>query len=248
MVWHHLSSFNMKKIFCCLTITLTLMVSSVKTAHAGLVDTFTSPVTTPAIFMFLGGSILTYAVYQEKGSYTDKVEADINNDKPMKRYSHYGDLLGQLAPNLVFATGELLFGNNGRAIHMFDATIGASMLTLILKYTVRENRPDRSDRLSFPSGHTATAFAFASVVGTHYRWPIALPAYMIAAGVGFSRVNDKKHHIHDVIAGMTIGMSYGYGTYYLNRIDYSIADNDDGVKFFPVYSSDKVGLMASYKF
>lgn len=176
----------------------------------------------------------------------DQVENDINEDKPLQGSSHYGDLLGQLIPNIAYAVGHWAFGSNEFANHMFDATLHAGLMTLILKYSVRERRPNNADRLSFPSGHTATAFAFASVVGIHHDFRWGALAYAIASFIGLSRVNDKDHHVHDVLAGATIGMSYGYGTYFLKSSGSSIASN---LNIFPIIGKhNETGIALSYVF
>ena len=48
-------------------------------------------------------------------------------------------------------------------------TVGA---TYILKYAVREERPDHSNRHSFPSGHTSTTFATATFLQRRYGWKL----------------------------------------------------------------------------
>jgi len=66
---------------------------------------------------------------------------------------------------------------------------------------------------SFPSGHAATSFAFASVIAHRYPhnpW-IKWGAYGLAAGVSFARVGGKKHFASDILVGGTIG--YVTGTY-----------------------------------
>lgn len=61
---------------------------------------------------------------------------------------------------------------------------------------------------SFPSGHTASAFAFA--VGAGRKLPVALPILLPAAGVvGYSRVHTGVHYPSDVLAGALIGVSCG---------------------------------------
>lgn len=42
--------------------------------------------------------------------------------------------------------------------------------TYVLKRIVKKQRPDRSNNLSFPSGHTATAFQGASFIARRYGW------------------------------------------------------------------------------
>ncbi len=64
-------------------------------------------------------------------------------------------------------------------------------ITTGLKYVIKKTRPDGSNRRSFPSTHTATAFAGATSLsteyGTNYPW-VPYAAYSVAAGVGALRV------------------------------------------------------------
>jgi undecaprenyl-diphosphatase len=61
---------------------------------------------------------------------------------------------------------------------------------------------------SFPSGHTASAFAFASGVG-HVLPREALPLYVLATVVAYSRVHTGVHFPADVVAGSVIGSALG---------------------------------------
>ncbi len=87
------------------------------------------------------------------------------------------------------------------------ATAGA---TLILKYAVKERRPDGSNMHSFPSGHTAVTFATAAFLQRRYGWAFGAPAYALATYVGWGRVFSKKHHWWDVVAGGAIGAGSAY--------------------------------------
>lgn len=82
------------------------------------------------------------------------------------------------------------------------ATAGA---TLILKYSVKERRPDLSNNHSFPSGHTSVTFAAASYIGRRYGWKWSIPAYALSTYTAWGRVYGKKHHWWDVAAGAAIG-------------------------------------------
>jgi membrane-associated phospholipid phosphatase len=66
---------------------------------------------------------------------------------------------------------------------------------------------------SFPSGHAASSFAFASVVAHRYphNFWIKWGAYGLATGVSLARVGGKKHFASDILVGGTIG--YVTGTY-----------------------------------
>jgi len=70
-----------------------------------------------------------------------------------------------------------------------------------------------SDRASFPSGHTAGAFALAAVFSARYRdhrW-VAWVAYGLATLVGFSRITLQSHFPSDVFTGGVIGHTVGAG-------------------------------------
>jgi membrane-associated phospholipid phosphatase len=70
---------------------------------------------------------------------------------------------------------------------------------------------------SFPSGHAATSFAFASVVAHRYAhnpW-IKWGAYALATGVSLSRYPAKKHFPSDILVGATLG--YVTGSYLANH-------------------------------
>jgi membrane-associated phospholipid phosphatase len=90
-----------------------------------------------------------------------------------------------------------------------QAMIVNGAYTGILKYTVKRERPDGSDSLSFPSGHTSSAFALASVATHHYGWKLGAPLYALAAGIGYARIEQDRHHLSDVIAGATLGFVVG---------------------------------------
>lgn len=80
-------------------------------------------------------------------------------------------------------------------------------ITWVLKVGVGRLRPDRRDHRSFPSGHTSSAFAWATFVWQRYGWKWGIPAEAAAAFVGLSRIQDDRHYLTDVLAGALIGIS-----------------------------------------
>jgi membrane-associated phospholipid phosphatase len=57
---------------------------------------------------------------------------------------------------------------------------------------------------SFPSGHAASAFAFAYAVGRHLP-ALAVPIRLLAAAVAYSRVHTGVHYPGDVVIGSVAG-------------------------------------------
>jgi membrane-associated phospholipid phosphatase len=111
-------------------------------------------------------------------------------------------------------------GRRGRRVALEGVlTIGATSATVNLgiKPFARRRRPDRPDpapfqarvvpmpeSTSFPSGHSASAFAFAYIVGRHYPG-LAVPIRLLASGVAYSRVHTGVHYPGDVVLGSIIG-------------------------------------------
>jgi PAP2 superfamily len=88
-----------------------------------------------------------------------------------------------------------------------------------LKHAVKEERPDQSDNLSFPSGHTATAFTNAALLYYEYKdsnlW-YASSGFLFATATGILRIANNKHYTSDVLAGAGIGLASGLIVSYWN--------------------------------
>lgn len=98
-------------------------------------------------------------------------------------------------------TGDLEAG--GSMVAAFGITEG-------LKAAFPEQRPDGSDDKSFPSGHASVSFAAAASLQNRYGWKVGLPAQLVAAFVGLGRVEARRHHWYDVVAGAAIGEGSGF--------------------------------------
>ena len=81
-------------------------------------------------------------------------------------------------------------------------------ITQGVKLLAGRTRPDGTS-LSFPSGHTASAFATGTVLQRHFGWKVGIPAYGLAAYVGASRLSENRHYLSDVIFGATLGVLAG---------------------------------------
>jgi membrane-associated phospholipid phosphatase len=71
---------------------------------------------------------------------------------------------------------------------------------------------------SFPSGHTSLAFSTAAELTiTYKKWYIAVPAYVWAGSVGYSRMYLGKHYPSDVLGGAATGIGTAYLSVWLNH-------------------------------
>lgn len=155
-------------------------------------------------------------------TFDDKVIRFINDnlrsrflDKAMKMVSasgNYGVVWLAAAFYLIAMGGEK---RRAGLLMIASLTVEAAACNLIIKPTVKRVRPndahglvisiERPKDYSFPSGHTAAAFAAAYSLCLSNRRSGKWMLYC-AAVMGFSRIYLMVHYPMDVIAGAVIGM------------------------------------------
>lgn len=74
------------------------------------------------------------------------------------------------------------------------------------KYAFRVMRPDGSDNLSFPSGHSVVAFTGAELMRLDYGNAIGSGAYVFSSAVAVSRLYAGRHWLSDILAGAGLGI------------------------------------------
>ena len=97
----------------------------------------------------------------------------------------------------------------GLAFAFAQSVIVESVIIQATKFAVGRERPDQSDRQSFPSGHAADTFTLATVISHYYGWKWGAPFYGLAGLVALSRIENGKHWPSDVVAGAAIGLVCG---------------------------------------
>ena len=148
--------------------------------------------------------------------------------------THIGDVLQYALPLSAGAYSIAIRDGEGvrSLIYSFASTY---ILTYSLKHAVGRPRPFhdpdyRGD--SFPSGHTASAFTGAAYWQRRYGWKFGIPAYLLAATCGYSRVWSGWHYWTDVIAGAAIGTGFVYLlTDKYEKVHVSAGVNQDGGRF-----------------
>lgn len=141
-----------------------------------------------------------------------------------------------------------------------DRTIIYGLSTAIMGTAVyctkdlsKQWRPDISDRHSFPSGHTATAFAAAEFLRKEY-WQVSpwygIAGYAVAATTGYLRMYNNKHWFSDVVAGAGIGILSTDLAYYLYpSVKKLFVKKGKGTTVAaPFYQQGAVGLSLVHRF
>lgn len=111
------------------------------------------------------------------------------------------------------ATAYLLAWNqqDGQGAWALTRSLGLTAAgTLALNSVIDKNAPDGSGSDAFPSGHTAIAFSSAAFIQRRYGWRPGMPTYLVAACVGWLRVDSDDHDAADVIGGAALGMISSY--------------------------------------
>lgn len=176
------------------------------------------------LLLTLGVAGAVGATYVFDGEIRDMMQR--NRSGGSDRAADAGAIIGD--PYLHLGTAALLYGGGilagsprlKEAGEMLgEALILADGATLILKEATGRGRPlatngkgdfrpfgFRSNYDSFPSMHTASSFAVASVIAhTSDSLPVAAASYCAAAFVGFSRMHQNKHWASDVLLAAAIG-------------------------------------------
>ncbi len=129
------------------------------------------------------------------------------------------------------------------SVQAFKAFVLTGGATVVLKQLTHRPRPYESsdptlwlgpyaltgDNDAFPSGHTSTAWAVASVYAHSYAdkpW-VGVTAYSLAGLAGWARINDNRHWASDVFFGAALG-------WYVGR---TIVKNDSRLTILPTGSS-----------
>lgn len=195
-----------------------IFLNLISNAHASTIgEDIISPLTNKdAQKVFIIGASATLITSLFKVSLVRKIQRDIHRDQFLCcNKTAPGNTYLQIVPNILYTFMEAAnyYFNESedskrQALGMVKATAYSGLIADIIKPIINEQRPNGGHH-SFPSGHTTTAFAFASFVASEHPWYVGFPAYLLASYVGFCRVQDNYHYLHDIMAGATIGMSYG---------------------------------------
>ena len=124
---------------------------------------------------------------------------------------------------------------------MVRAQVVSQVMVQALKVTVRRDRPDHSNNMSFPSGHSASAFATATVLQRYYGWKVGAPAYALGGYVALARMSWNRHHASDVVMGA------GFGIAAARTVTMSVAKTKFNVGVQPQVGGASINFTKIYK-
>ena len=143
------------------------------------------------------------AIYDEKNS--ESIRHTL-----MKNITHFGNSYAVIGLSLLTVTyGKEKNRQTGRL--MSSAFLGSSLIVYTTKRLINRRRPldiHDTDTPALPSGHTANAFAMATILGNRHP-KLRIPLYIGAGMVGFSRIYLGRHYVSDVLMGATVGTGVG---------------------------------------
>jgi hypothetical protein len=142
-----------------------------------------------------------YAIQEERNEWIPKYHNRADD------YLQYAPIVAVYGLNALGVKGKNNFGNRTALLIKSELLVG--VLTYSLKKITSVPRPDTGQHTSFPSGHTAQAFAAATFMSKEYGhksiW-YSIGAYAVATGVGTMRVMNNRHWVSDVLVGAGIGI------------------------------------------
>lgn len=146
----------------------------------------------------------------------EEVNENIDHKITIDDFTQYLPAASVYGLNVMGIKGKSNFKD--RTLILATSYLLVAATTLPLKSITQIQRPDGSSYNSFPSGHTATAFAGAEFLWQEYKdvsiW-YGVSGYIVATGTGFFRMYNDRHWLTDVAAGAGIGILCTKTAYWL---------------------------------
>lgn len=195
----------------------------------------------------------------------DDINEEVQNTRSATTddISEFFEPFGNGAFTIPVLAGLYLYGRFGEneklertALLATESFLVSGLFSTVLKVSMGRHRPSKGDpantfdgpstsNKSFPSGHTTTAFAVATIVANEYEHiPFIAPlSYGIATMTGFSRLNDNKHWASDIVFGAALG-------YFTSKTILKLHSNKKGRHFtiYPRVDRRGGGLVLSTRF
>jgi hypothetical protein len=162
----------------------------------------------------LGGSGLALLLDDEVAQ--SGISTEVDEGGFLDGFFEPADLLGSAivqvgGPIAMYGIGHLADASGmaelGRDLIRAQAVTQA--FTQAVKVATQRTRPDGAGNTAFPSGHTSSAFAMASVLQRRHGWRAGIPAFAFSTWVAASRLNEERHWLSDLPFGAALGILVG---------------------------------------
>jgi membrane-associated phospholipid phosphatase len=175
------------------------------------------------------------------------------------RDAHFSDFATKADDYTVFIPAAAVYGldllhvkSKNDPLNQTILFAKTSFLTMAVvygfKYTTNVKRPDGSDNQSFPSAHTAMAFAYATVLHEEYKNPwLSAGGYAVASLTGALRILNDKHWYSDVLVGAGTGILCTKLVYLTHQHKYAW-DWRKNSSLLPIIGNQQYGLLWQQKF
>lgn len=210
--------------------------------------------------LFIPGFMIAYgfAAMEIEGleSLNDEIKDEIYAEEPHRKikiddYLQFAPGLAVYGLNAMGIKGKHNFRDRS-AIYFMSAFIVTTGVYSIKKIS-HQQRPDGSTFNSFPSGHTAMAFASAEFLRQEYRhvspW-YGYAGYAVAATTGYLRLYNNKHWLSDILGGAGIGIISTRVAYWLYPKIKRQFFKGKAVNTFvmPTYNNNTIGFALLHRF
>jgi membrane-associated phospholipid phosphatase len=146
-----------------------------------------------------------------------RISNSLKPDTSLRTPSNMVSNIGEVAPWAIPGTMWLLGAktHNEHTLEAgrlgLEAALDSEVVMNVIKLATHRMRPNGQDNLSFPSGHTMSAFALAAVMSREYHNKplVVFGSYGFATAVGLARVGGLNHFPTDVLAGAVLGELVG---------------------------------------
>lgn len=206
------------------------------------------------------GLLIAYGITAIENDGLQKLNGEFKNEV----YAEHTHKQSHIDNYLQFAPAAMVYGLDAFGIkakhNLRDRTmlfLMSNIITNALVYSMKsishQLRPDGSKYNSFPSGHTAEAFANAEFLRLEYKdvspW-YGVAGYAMAATTGYLRMYNNKHWLSDVVAGAGVGIVSTKLAYWLYpKIQHSLfKDKYQNTVIMPTYQNKSFGLSMVHKF
>lgn len=223
-------------------------------------DSFSLKKSTKLKSFIVPATLITYGFItmsnHDATSINGKLQKSIWVYKPhtSKNYDNYLMLIPAVSVYALNAFG--VKGKNtfrDRSIIYLMSNIVATGIVFPVKKITKQQRPDLSNNYSFPSGHTAMAFASAEFMRMEFKdvspW-YGVAGYAMATATGYLRMYNNKHWFSDVVAGAGIGIASTKLAYWLYpKIQHGLLkDKKSNTIILPTYQSGAFGIGLLHSF